>query len=680
MLSTLTLRVVQYTSVLSYALFFAGVATGIRERWLHHTTDGSIHFLAITVAVAVLISVATYVYGFKDFSTGFTHLWMGVLFSVLSFTEIAFDHLIDSLHDLDLTDILIMGSTGIYCLKVLLERTCHSATFESTFLKTNECLLLLGFLSGTTGTMHFGSMLTIIMALMVHVMAFHLKSSTTLLSAICLCFLGSIYFFPATGVNYNPYILSAFMIYLLYEPVIDIYLSKLSLLETWKKFIFQGRCTHRLQIIVALAMQTTFYVFGCQVLGQPGLPVYRLPLFILCSVPWVWFHVMFIITCWGFVGKLEECSSILNTRGEFSDNSMSEVMSSKGVRHFCLVSQIVTLYTLLSTILMIFSAWQETNAAFVGMLLIVLPVELTMYDILAKLGKSVGGTAVGYALVTPAHMHSPTGDVVLLPQNAFQTVNSRAMELVNIVSKFFANHMIHNFGTDFSTSGISADYIEGKITTFFEQRVIPGLHYDTYILYYSGHVVENGDWALTENKTLSLDAILKWWKDKNEGTGARLILFLDTLHSDQWLKNVWQINNEYIAIQTGKPMATYDAELGNTLSLGELTKLWEDFNTSDSKPEYYWHKSGLKVKPMYGVSRDWCCFRFHEPTVEDITQHMEQNFPRFIKPITRIFTHVPCNTNVLFMFDCLTHSCRRLKMRWFPPVVYDTGHGFKLVR
>ena len=681
MLPKVSSKVAQYSSALCFLLFFAGAANGIRERWLHHTTDGSIHFLAIVVSIAVLVSLATYMYGYKEFGKGFSHFWMGVLYSVLSFTEIAFDHPIDSLHDLDATDILIMASTGIHCFRALIVRLCGTPTYKSIFVTTEEFLFLLGFLCGTTGTMHFGSMLTIILAVATHLIAFHMKSSIVLLSAVVLCLFGSVYFFPASDVNYNPFILSAFLVHLAFESVIDIYFSRLSLLETWKKFIFQRMCIHRLQILTVLVLEALFYGFCTQLVKEPDLPVYRLPIFVLLSIPWIWFHFMFIITCWGFVGKLEECSNVLNSRGEFSDNVMSEIMASKGIRHFCLVSQIVTLYTLVSTVLLIASAWQDTNPVFIGMLLIVLPIELLICDILTKLGKSVGGTAIGYAVVAPAHKYSPTGSVIVLAENAFQAVNTKAMELINIVSRFFSSHMIHNFGTDFSSSGISADYIEKKINLFFEQRVLPNLHYDTYILYYSGHVTDNGDWALTENKTLSFESILKWWRNKNSSTGARLILFLDTAHSDKWVSDIWKVENDFIAIQTGKLTATYDPEQGNMFPLGELTKLWDDFNTTDvSKPDNYWDKNSMKVKPVYGVSREWCCFKFHEPTVADIALHVEQNFPRFIKPITKIFTHLPCNTNVLSMFDWFTRGCRRMKMRWFPPAVYDTGHGFKLVR
>ena len=109
-------------------------------------------------------------------------------------------------------------------------------------------------------------------------------------------------------------------------------------------------------------------------------------------------------------------------------------------------------------------------------------------------------------------------------------------------------------------------------------------------------------WALTENKTLSFENILKWWRNKNSSTGARLILFLDTAHSDKWVTDIWKVENDFIAIQTGQLTATYDPEQGNMFPLGELTKLWDDFNTTDvSKPDNYWDKNSTRVKPVL-----WC--------------------------------------------------------------------------
>ena len=365
MLPIASSTVAKFTSAfyfLEFLFFVAGVSNGIKERWAHHTTDGSILLVVIVVSGIVLrivlISLVTYLGECKHFGEVLSHLWMGVLFSVLSFTEIAFDHPIDSLQDLDFTDILVIMSTGFHVLKTLTVRICGTASYESNFLSTEECMYLVGFLC-TTGTMDFASMLTITVAVTVHLMAFHLKSSVTLLSACSLFFLGSVYFFSAIDVHYNPYILSCFIVHLFFESVIDIYFSRLSLLGTWKKFIFYGCLAHRLQILAILVLEVLFYGSSMQLLYEPERPVYRKLIFILMSIYWALIHIMFILTCWGFVGKLEECSNIADSTGNFSDNAMSHIMASKGVRHFCLVLINVTFCTIISTVIAIASSWQE---------------------------------------------------------------------------------------------------------------------------------------------------------------------------------------------------------------------------------------------------------------------------------------------------------------------------------
>lgn len=683
MLPIASSTVAKFTSAfyfLEFLFFFAGASNGIKERW----TDGSILLVVIIVSGIVLISLVTYLGECKHFGKVLRHLWMGVLFSVLSFTEVAFDHPIDSLQDLDFTDILVIMSTGFHVLKTLTVRICGTASYESNFLSTEECMYLVGFLC-TTGMMDFASMLTITVAVTVHLMAFHLKSSVTLLSACCLFFLGSVYFFSAIDVHYNPYILSSFIVHLFFESVIDIYFSRLSLLGTWKKFIFYGYLAHRLQILAILVLEVLFYGSSMQLFYETDLPVYRKLIFILMSIYWALIHFMFILTCWGLVGKLEECANIADSTRNFSDSAMSDIMASKGVRHFCLVLINVTFCTIISTVIASASSWQGKNPRFIGMLFVVLPIELLVHDFINNLGKSVGGTAIVYSIVVPDCKYSPAGEVIGLAESVFQAVYTKAIELNFIVSRFFSRRMIQIYGADVLPSGISADEIEKKIISFFHQRVLPSnarLHYDTYILYYSGPVKDNGDWLLRENKTLSLNSILTWWRNTNAETGARLILLLDTSHSHKWVNDIWQVENDFIAIQTGKLTATFDAEEGNVFALGTITKLWDNFNTSQeaSTPEHKWDEDSAKVDLVYGVSQKWCFFKFHEPTKGDIAFHLEQNFPEFARPVIALFTHSPCNCHVLCMLKSWSMGvCRQMKLRWFPPAVYDTGHGFQFI-
>lgn len=64
----------------------------------------------------------------------------------------------------------------------------------------------------------------------------------------------------------------------------------------------------------------------------------------------------------------------------------------------------------------------------------------------------------------------------------------------------------------------------------------------------------------------------------------------------------------------------FDVELGNLFFLGEFIKMWDDFNIFVVSGKFgdFWDKNNMKVKLVYGVLREWCCFKFYELIVEDI--------------------------------------------------------------
>ena len=77
-----------------------------------------------------------------------------------------------------------------------------------------------------------------------------------------------------------------------------------------------------------------------------------------------------------------------------------------------------------------------------------------------------------------------------------QELSSRATDILNTVQRFFAFHLIENFGCDYSSSGLTGESVESKLKLFFQRATVDGPRYDTYVVYYSGHVYESGDWAL----------------------------------------------------------------------------------------------------------------------------------------------------------------------------------------
>ncbi len=84
----------------------------------------------------------------------------------------------------------------------------------------------------------------------------------------------------------------------------------------------------------------------------------------------------------------------------------------------------------------------------------------------------------------------------VLPTSALQDLGNRATHILNNVQRFFSHHLIDTYGCDYSSSGLTRDSVESKLKSFFQRMTGDGPRFDTYLVYYSGHVYENGDWAL----------------------------------------------------------------------------------------------------------------------------------------------------------------------------------------
>ena len=90
----------------------------------------------------------------------------------------------------------------------------------------------------------------------------------------------------------------------------------------------------------------------------------------------------------------------------------------------------------------------------------------------------------------------PAGSATVLPTSALSDLSHRATVILNHIQRFFSHHLINTYGCDYSSSGLTAESIESKLKSFFQRQTVDGPRYDTYLVYYSGHVHENGDWAL----------------------------------------------------------------------------------------------------------------------------------------------------------------------------------------
>lgn len=94
-----------------------------------------------------------------------------------------------------------------------------------------------------------------------------------------------------------------------------------------------------------------------QQLGQLEQWYLVIPGFCLFGLFWSICHVILLVTMWGFHTKLSECQRAWRAQRSVS-RSLNQVMASRGIRHFCLISERLVLFSMLSTVILGAVSWQ----------------------------------------------------------------------------------------------------------------------------------------------------------------------------------------------------------------------------------------------------------------------------------------------------------------------------------
>ena len=82
-----------------------------------------------------------------------------------------------------------------------------------------------------------------------------------------------------------------------------------------------------------------------------------------------------------------------------------------------------------------------------------------------------------------------------------QEMSIRATQILNTIQRFFTRHLVDTYGCDYTSSGLTAESVQSKLRNFFQRVTSDGPRFDTYLVYYSGHVFDSGDWALAGEGT-----------------------------------------------------------------------------------------------------------------------------------------------------------------------------------
>ncbi|XP_068026054.1 transmembrane protein 168 [Melanerpes formicivorus] len=667
---------VRYLGYLARFNLLVAICMGLYVRW-EKTADALILVIFILgLFVLGIASILYYYFSMETASLSLSNLWFGFLLGLLCFlNNSAFKTDVKE----EATKYLLLSAIVLRILCALVERICGCVHHRPTLLTTVEFLELVGFAIASTTMLVEKSMsiILLVIALAVLIIDLRMKSFWAIPNLVIFGAIASLLFFPSLHIPTNPFALACFFSCLIADPLLDIYFSGLSVTERWKPYLFRGKFCRRISVILVGVIELTFFTLAAFKLRDLDLWYFVIPGFSIFGIFWMICHVIFFITLWGFHTKLNDCHKVYYTH-RAEDNSLDRVMASKGMRHFCLISEQLVFFSLVATAVLGAVSWQPTNGIFMSAFLIVLPLESMAHGLFHELGNCLGGTCVGYAVVIPTSFCSPDGQPTLLPPEHVQELNLRSTGMLNAIQRFFAYHMIETYGCDYSTSGLTFDTLHSKIKSFLELRTADGPRHDTYILYYSGHSHSSGEWALAGGDALRLDTLLEWWREKNGTFCSRLIIVLDCENSQPWVKEVRKVNDQYVAVQGAVMARVVDVEEADPPQLGDFTRQWVEYNCNPDS-SINWSEKGRTVKAVYGVSKRWSDYTLHLPTGSDVTKHWMMYFPRITYPLVHLANWF-CGLNLFWVCKACFRCLKRLKMSWFLPTVLDTGQGFKLVK
>lgn len=649
---------------------------GLYTRWEKTAESTLLVIFVLALIVLGIASVVYYYFNLERLSLSLLHLWFGFLLGLQCFLN---NPALEADLKEQVANYLLLVSVALRTLWALLDRLFGCTRYRPAFLTSAERLELAGFATASTALLiqKSFSVMVLVVALSMVMVALRMKALLALPNLVCFAVITGVLFFESLNITTNPFALACFFSQLICDPLLDVYFSGLSVTERWQPFLVWRGFWRRLSLLPLLGLEVTFIVLASWKLMDLDQWYLMIPGFVVCGLFWFICHMVFVITVWGFHSKLSDCQRLCLFQGP-GVNGLDKVMASKGMRHFCLISERLVLFTLLSTVAVAALCWQASSSLFVSMFLLILPLESLFHGLFHELGNSLGGTCVGYAVVIPTNYCSPDGQPMLLPPDQVLELNKRSTSMLNNVQRFFAHHLIEAFGCDYSTSGVTLEALQAKIKSFLELRTPDGPRHDTYIIYYSGHCHRSGEWALAGGDSLRLDQILEWWREKNGGACSRLIFVLDCDNSSQWAREVRRVEGIYVAVQGATLARVTDVEHQDPPQLGDFTAQWVEYNCN-SNSNIQWLERGRAIAATYGISKQWSDYTLHLPTGSDVTNHWSMYFPRVTYPVVQLALWCG-GLNLLWLCGACLRCLKRVKLNWFPPAILDTGQGFKLVR
>ncbi|XP_013089967.2 transmembrane protein 168-A-like isoform X1 [Biomphalaria glabrata] len=664
---------IQYVRFIPDFILVVALGLGLYIQW-SMTDNFTVSLIAILGAFVFAISCALqYYFALNDLGKALFHIWIGCLLGIIAFTNTAE---LQYLTMEEVMEAMFLTSMALGWCWNILERSLKLEPAEPRLLTISEGLESLGLIIASLATGVDSLALSLYtLAYIFHISAMRLKSFMGFISFICFICIGIFLFFPALAVKPNIYALTCFVGRHAFQPVIDFYFCGLSMIDRWRSYFDKPRIVRYLYVILMFILEIVLAVVVGQGTSRHKEWYIVFPIYIALAVVWLMFHLMFFLTCWKLNGKITECNATSDERRSFN-----RIMSAKGLRHFGLVSQRIICVSLATTLIVFCVGFETLTPYTIALVFLVLPIEAAILSLFWELGDNLGGTCTGYAIIIPVTSlrNSSRSGPQLLTSSDVQDIGVRGATTLSLLQQLFMYHMIQNFGCDYSSSGLEIETLQNKLKSFFDRRTNDGPRFDTYVLYYSGDAYENGDWALADQKNFSLSMLLSLWNEKDQNSGSRLILILDTAHSFKWAQEITSVKNSFVAVQTCRYISRPEtAETGEKCTIGSFTKAYVHFNNGQ-EVDIDWISRSRPLRAIYKVSYNWSSFSFLLPTKEDVESYWRLNFPSVMKPLMKVL-NLPRMGSPCCCCRCCLHWLRWVQLRWLPPGQLDTGHGFQLL-
>lgn len=342
---------VRWLGYLSGLNLLVALCIGLYVRW--ETSAESALLVIFVLALVVLgIAIGLYYFSMERMSLNILHLWFGFLLGLLCFLN-------SPALDVDVreqvTNYLLLASVALRTLWALLERLVGCARYRPAFLTSAERLELAGFAIASTALLIQKSLsvMVLVVALGTVMVALRMKALLALANLACFAVITAVLFFKSLNITTNPFALSCFFSQLICDPLLDVYFSGLSVTERWQPFLVWRGLWRRVSLLPLLAVEVSFIVLSAVRLLDQEQWYRTIPAFVVCALFWGICHMVFVITVWGFHSKLSECQRLSE-----KVSGLDKVMASKGMRHFCLISERLVFFTLVSTVAVGALCWQ----------------------------------------------------------------------------------------------------------------------------------------------------------------------------------------------------------------------------------------------------------------------------------------------------------------------------------